>query len=204
MGEVYRATDTKLGRDAAIKVLPEEFTSHPDSLERFEREAMALAALNHPNVATVHGFEHDAELDVHFLVMEHIDGETLGDRIAVSALPVRDAVPIFIEIAQGLDGIYLVLHGAMACRSFLDPEGEIVDRIRRLPGGAEIPICGVLDLHGNISRSTIEQTQGLIAYRCNPHTDAREAAVRGAQLLDRILSDGKQPISVWEQPPRRA
>jgi microcystin degradation protein MlrC len=105
------------------------------------------------------------------------------------------------QIPLGLDGIYLVLHGAMACRSFLDPEGEIIDRIRRLPGSAEIPICGVLDLHGNISQSAIEQTQGLIAYRRNPHTDAREAAVRGAQLLDRILSAGKLPVSVWEQPP---
>jgi len=105
------------------------------------------------------------------------------------------------EIPRGLDGIYLVLHGAMACQSVLDPEGEIIERIRRLPGAAEMPICGVLDLHGNISQSTIERTQGLISYRCNPHTDAREAAVRGAQLLDRILSTGKLPVSVWEQPP---
>lgn len=104
-------------------------------------------------------------------------------------------------IAAGLDGIYLVLHGAMACRSHVDPEGEIIERIRGLPGAGEIPICGVLDLHGNISQRTTEQTQGLIAYRCNPHTDAREAAVRGAELLDEIMTSGRRPVSVWAQPP---
>ena len=105
------------------------------------------------------------------------------------------------EIDEGIDGIFLVLHGAMACETILDPEGELIGRIRGLPNAADIPICGVLDLHGNISQPCIEQTQGLIAYRCNPHTDARAATVNGAKLLDRILTDGCQPVSVWAQPP---
>ena len=105
------------------------------------------------------------------------------------------------ESGEGVDGIFLVLHGAMACETILDPEGELIGRIRGLPNAADIPICGVLDLHGNISHSCIEQTQGLIAYRCNPHTDAREATVNGAKLLDQILSEGRRPISVWAQPP---
>jgi microcystin degradation protein MlrC len=102
------------------------------------------------------------------------------------------------ERAAGLDGIFLVLHGAMACASVRDVEGELIDRIRALPGARELPVCGVLDLHGNLSRRTIEQTQGLIAYRMNPHADARQAAVDAARLLDRILTTGRQPLSLFE------
>jgi microcystin degradation protein MlrC len=98
----------------------------------------------------------------------------------------------------GIDGIFLVLHGAMACPSFRDVEGELIDRIRSLPGARDLPICGILDLHGNISRRTIENSQGFVAYRTNPHTDAREAATDAARLLDRILTSGQKPISVFE------
>ena len=106
------------------------------------------------------------------------------------------------ELARGtIDGICLVLHGAMVTGSCDDVEGEIIDRIRALPGGDNVPICGVLDLHGNISRRTIERTQGLVAYRCNPHTDACAAARRGAELLDRILESGRWPTSHWARAP---
>lgn len=104
------------------------------------------------------------------------------------------------EQPQGIDGIYLVLHGAMVCASFPDVEGELISRIRSLDGFADIPICGVLDLHGNISQTSVEQTQGLIVYRTNPHIDARAAAVDGAKLLDRIMSQATSPVTVWEQP----
>lgn len=100
-----------------------------------------------------------------------------------------------------VDGIFLVLHGAMVTQSLPDVEGEVISRIRKLPGAESIPVCGILDLHGNISRQTIEQTQGLIAYRNNPHTDACETAERAALLLDRILTTKQQPVSVWAQPP---
>ena len=77
MGEVYRSHDTKLGRDVAIKILPRAFTSHPDRLARFEREARMLAALNHPNICAIYGFE---EADgVRFLVLELVEGDTLAD-----------------------------------------------------------------------------------------------------------------------------
>lgn len=102
--------------------------------------------------------------------------------------------------AREVDGIFLVLHGAMVCESYPDVEGEIVRRVRELAGD-DIPICGVLDLHGNISQYHIESTQGFSAYRCNPHTDAHEAAARGAKLLDRILTQGQQPNCVFAQPP---
>jgi microcystin degradation protein MlrC len=90
-------------------------------------------------------------------------------------------------LRAGIDGIYLVLHGAMATTSCRDVEGEIVTRLRALPGAGDVPICGVLDLHGNVSERSITPTQGFDAYRCNPHTDAHAAAVAGAELLERIL-----------------
>src|SRR5213082_539200 len=77
MGEVYRAHDTKLDRDVALKVLPEAFASDPDRLARLHREAQLLAALNHPNIAAIHGLEDSGS--VHALVMELVDGETLAD-----------------------------------------------------------------------------------------------------------------------------
>ena len=104
------------------------------------------------------------------------------------------------EIQRGIDGIDLVLHGAMVCERICDVEGEIIERIRSLPGAGNIPICGVLDLHGNISRRTIESTQGMFSYRNNPHTDSCEASMRAARLLNRIMTTGQFPVAVWEQP----
>ena len=99
-GEVYRARDTKLGRDVAIKVLPEEFSRDKERLARFEREARLLAQLNHVNIATLHGLEeHDGQ---QFTVMELVAGETLAERIAKGRIPVDEAIPIFIQIAEGL------------------------------------------------------------------------------------------------------
>ena len=89
----------------------------------------------------------------------------------------------------------------MVCETIRDVEGEIIERIQSLPRAANIPICGVLDLHGNISRRTIESTQGMVSYRNNPHTDSCEASMRAARLLDRIMTTGEAPVAVWEQPP---
>src|SRR5579863_9068346 len=90
MGEVYKAHDTKLGRDVAIKILPEAFAHDTDRLSRFQREAKMLAALNHPNIATIHGLEHSD--GTHFLIMELVAGETLGERIKrEGAVPIEEA-----------------------------------------------------------------------------------------------------------------
>ena len=100
MGEVYRARDTKLGRDVTLKVLPTHLTTNKDRLDRFEREARLLASVNHPNVATLHGLEeHDGTT---FLVMELVEGETLAARIATGALGWREALPLFEQVAEGL------------------------------------------------------------------------------------------------------
>ncbi|MEO8677823.1 MAG: protein kinase [Vicinamibacterales bacterium] len=96
MGEVYRARDLKLGREVAVKILPDLFASDPDRVARFEREAKSLAALNHPNIAQVYGFEERA------LVMELLEGETLRERLRAGALPVRKAIDYAAQIARGL------------------------------------------------------------------------------------------------------
>ena len=100
MGEVYRARDTKLGREVAIKVVPDELTHDRERLQRFEREARLLAGLNHPNIATLHGLE--SIDDRQLLVMELVGGETLAERIARGPVPIDEAVIIFQQIAEGL------------------------------------------------------------------------------------------------------
>ena len=105
MGEVYKAHDTKLGRDVAIKVLPEAFAHDADRLSRFQREAKMLASLNHPNIATIHGLEQSNGTS--YLVMELVSGETLADRIKrEGALPVEEALKIAVQIAEALEAAH--------------------------------------------------------------------------------------------------
>jgi eukaryotic-like serine/threonine-protein kinase len=104
MGEVYRAHDTTLGRDVAIKILPSHFTSDRDRLARFEREARVLASLNHPNIGAIYGLE-DAD-GVRALVLELVQGDTLNDRIAHGRLPIDDTLTIARQIAQALEAAH--------------------------------------------------------------------------------------------------
>ncbi len=104
MGEVYRATDTKLGREVAIKVLPDAFALDIDRLARIEREARALAALNHPNVAHIYGLEEAGGSRA--LVMELVDGPTLADRIVRSPIPLDETLAIANQVASALDAAH--------------------------------------------------------------------------------------------------
>ena len=104
MGEVWRARDTRLDRDVALKVLPEAFTSDPDRLARFEREAKVLASLNHPNIGHIYGLE-EAE-GTKALVLELVEGPTLADRIADGPIPVDEALPIAKQIAEALEAAH--------------------------------------------------------------------------------------------------
>ena len=101
MGEVYAATDTRLDRTVAIKVLPEHVASDPDLKLRFEREAKTVAALSHPNICPV--FDVGSQDGIDFLVMEYLEGETLAQRLEKGALPLDQALQIAIEIADALD-----------------------------------------------------------------------------------------------------
>ncbi len=117
MGQVYRATDMQLGRDVALKILPDAFASDPDRLARFQREAQVLASLNHPNIAQIHGIEEGEPSSrqdvaqgfspaVKALVLELVEGPTLADRIAQGAMPIEDALPIARQIAEALEAAH--------------------------------------------------------------------------------------------------
>jgi Tol biopolymer transport system component len=104
MGEVYRAEDTKLGREVAIKVLPELFAQDAERMARFSREAQVLASLNHPNIAAIYQVEHDG--DRHFLVMELVEGETLAEKIKRGRIPLDEAMSIALQIAEALEAAH--------------------------------------------------------------------------------------------------
>ena len=101
MGEVYRATDTKLKRDVAIKVLPAAFTEDKERLARFEREAQLLAQLQHPNIASIYGLEESE--GVRALIMELVEGPTLAERLEAGPLPFNESLSVAVQIAQALE-----------------------------------------------------------------------------------------------------
>ncbi len=126
MGEVYRAHDSRLARDVAIKVLPEYFVSDPERVERFDREAKTLAALDHPNIGALYDFQEAR--GIRFLVMQLIEGETLEERIARAPLSVEDAIPIFVQIAHGLEAAHQrgVIHRDLKPGNVkIKPDGQI-------------------------------------------------------------------------------
>src|SRR5687767_12089688 len=105
MGEVFLARDTKLGRDVAIKTLPDEYARDPDRLARFEREARFLATLEHPNIAGIHGLEESG--GTRFLVLELVEGGTLADRLHEPVRPpAREALRLALQIAQALEAAH--------------------------------------------------------------------------------------------------
>ena len=104
MGQVYRATDTTLSRQVAIKILPDAFAANPERLARFEREAKMLASLNHPNIAAIYAVDKSGGL--HALVMELVEGDDLSQRISRSAIPLDEALPIAKQIAEALEAAH--------------------------------------------------------------------------------------------------
>src|SRR5216117_3445099 len=104
MGDVYQATDSKLGRSVAIKLLPEAFTHDVERAVRFEREARVLASLNHSNIAAIFGLEESS--DRKFLVMELVDGETLAERIKRGPIPIDESLGIAKQIAEALEAAH--------------------------------------------------------------------------------------------------
>src|SRR5690349_16042842 len=104
MGEVYRGRDRKLGRDVAIKVLPDEFVNDPDRLARFEREAQVLASLNHANIGVIHDIQEDG--GTRFLVLELVEGETLFERLKRGPLHVEEALDMMKQVAEALEAAH--------------------------------------------------------------------------------------------------
>jgi len=122
MGAVYRASDTKLNRDVAIKILPEAFANDADRMARFTREAQVLASLNHPNIAAIYGVEKRA------LVMELVEGPTLAERIASGPIPIDEALPIARQIAEALEYAHdrgIVHRDLKPANVKITPEGRV-------------------------------------------------------------------------------
>ncbi len=127
MGQVWRATDTQLNRQVALKILPDAFASDPDRLARFTREAQILASLNHPNIAAIHGIE-EAE-GTRALVLELVEGPTLADRIAKGPIPLDEALPIAKQIAEALEAA----HGDGVIRRDFKPANiEVISSLVRM------------------------------------------------------------------------
>ena len=126
MGEVYRARDTRLGREVALKILPPDVTNEPGRLERFDREARAIAALNHPHIITIYSTE---EADgVRFLTMELVDGPTLGDLVVASGM----AIPRFLEIAVPLADALAAAHQKHITHRDLKPGNVMISNDGRV------------------------------------------------------------------------
>jgi serine/threonine-protein kinase len=126
MGEVYRATDTKLNRDVALKILPEQFASDSQRMGRFQREAEVLASLDHPNIGQIYGIEEAGQTKA--LVLQLIEGPTLAERIAQGPIPVEDALKIALQMAEGLEAAHEkgVIHRDFKPANIkINPEGQV-------------------------------------------------------------------------------
>src|SRR3990170_7164495 len=126
MGEVYRAWDSKLERDVALKLLPEIFARDPERVARFKREAKLLASLNHPNIATIHGLEESN--GSHFLVMELVEGETLAEQVRRGSVEIDEALRISTQIAEALEHAHekTVIHRDLKPANVkVTPEGKV-------------------------------------------------------------------------------
>ncbi len=203
MGEVYRATDTHLGRDVAIKVLPDAFAHDPNRLARLGREARTLAALNHQNIAAIYGLEKSA--GVYALVMELVDGLTLDDRIALrGALPLDESLAIAKQIAEALeaahehgiihrdlkpanikvrpDGTVKVLDFGLA--KSLEPESGGSDGSRAAVTASSTITTPAMTQAGMILGTAVymspEQAKGLIGRQAERYLGVRLRAVRDA------------------------
>ena len=122
MGEVYRARDARLDRSVAIKILPAEFSADSDRLHRFEREARSASALNHPNIVTIYELGQDGS--THYIAMELIEGKTLRELLVAGVLPIRKAIEIAAQVAEGLSKA----HEAGIAHRDLKPENLMVSR----------------------------------------------------------------------------
>ncbi len=162
MGVVYRATDTRLGRDVALKVLPDACSHDPDRMARFEREARLLASLNHPGIASMYGLEESGEACA--IAMELVDGPTLADRLRAGAVPLEEALPVAAQIAEALEAA----HEKGIIHRDLKPANVKVtpdDRVKLLDFGLAKALCesaGAGDLAASPTISEIASRTGVI------------------------------------------
>ena len=171
MGQVYRATDTTLGRQVAIKILPDAFAQDPERLARFEREAKTLASLNHPHIAAIYGFEKSGGM--HALVMELVEGEELAQRIAGGAIPIDEALPIARQIAEALEAA----HGLAIVHRDLKPANVKV----RADGAVKVLDFGLAKASASGASSDSAATAAVAAH--SPTFTSPAALTMGGAIL---------------------
>ena len=206
MGEVYRAKDTKLGRDVALKVLTEEFFQDNGRLARFEREARSLAALNHPNIAVIHSFEEIAGR--HVLVMELVEGDTLRLAFPAELLPAKRLLEIGVQIAEGL----AKAHAAGIVHRDLKPENVIVSRdgwvkildfgLAKLAEPTSQGLSGMATASGTVPGMVM----GTVGYMSPEQASGKPADFRSDQFsfgtILYELATGRPPFSATARPRR--
>ena len=195
MGEVYRARDTRLDRTVAVKILPDSLAADPQLRERFDREARAVAALNHPHICTLHDIgeqaaDSPAQLPLHYLVMELLEGETLAERLARGPVPVAQAIEIGAQVASALDAahraglvhrdikpanIFLVRRGGASTA----PVAKLLDFGLAKAGSAGGPVGSVSMLPTTPAGVTMQGTiLGTLHYMAPEQVEGRDADAR--------------------------
>jgi eukaryotic-like serine/threonine-protein kinase len=185
MGEVYKARDTKLGREVALKILPDSFTHDPERVARFRREAQVLAALNHPNIAQIHGL--DEANGTQFLVLELVDGETLADRLKHGALPLDDTLAIAKQIAEALEAAHekgIIHRDLKPANIALTRDGNVkvldfgLAKATEAPGGASLDLGNSPTMTSVAMMSGVGMILGTAAYMSPEQTKGRPADKR--------------------------
>jgi serine/threonine protein kinase len=167
MGEVYRARDSRLGREVAIKVLPERLAADPESRERFEREARAVASLSHPNILAIHDF--GVEAGVAYSVTELLEGETLRGRIGDSPMPARKVLEFARQMARGLAAAHEkgIVHRDLKPENIFvtgDGQVKILDfGLAKIAAGEGMPLTEMLTLQGGTTPGTVMGTMGYMS-----------------------------------------
>jgi Tol biopolymer transport system component len=199
MGEVYRARDTKLARDVALKILPQAFAADPERLARFEREAQVLASLNHPNIAQIYGFEVGAVdgRDGRALVMELVEGTTLAGRIARGAIPLDEALGIAQQVAEALEAAHergIIHRDVKPANVMVKPDGTV----KVLDFGLASVAQGPSASQTNLSQSptlTIAATQAGVILGTAGYMSPEQAAGKPVDKRADIWSFG---VMLWE------
>jgi RNA polymerase sigma factor (sigma-70 family) len=190
MGEVYRARDSRLNRDVAIKVLPAEVAADHDRLARCEREAQVLASLNHPNIARIHGLEYSSGTPA--LVMELVDGPTLADRIAKGPIPLNEALPIAKQIAEALEAAHeqgIIHHGLKPANVKVSADGTAKVLDFGLANAFDPVASGV----GGVTMSptlSIHETQARLILGTAPYMAPEQARGKAADRRSDIWAFG--------------
>ena len=206
MGEVWLATEVRLGRKVALKILPADVTRDPLRVERFEQEARAASALNHPNVCTIHALGETSE-GQHYIAMEYVEGETLRQRLSTTRLPLREALDVVLQVAAALSAA----HAAGIVHRDIKPENVMLrpdGLVKVLDFGLAKLAPAAAEIAGGQTTHTVLKTEagtvvGTAAYMSPEQTRGQEVDARtdiwslGVMLYEMVA--GRRPFCATDQ-----